>query len=41
MFAAGDTRRGQSLVVSKFINEGRAAARECDKYLMNGYSSLA
>ena len=40
VFAAGDTRRGQSLVVWA-INEGRAAARECDKYLMNGYSSLA
>lgn len=38
VFAAGDMRRGQSLVVWA-INEGRAAARECDKYLM-GYSNL-
>ena len=33
IFAAGDCRRGQSLVVWA-INEGRAAARECDRYLM-------
>jgi glutamate synthase (NADPH/NADH) small chain len=33
IFAAGDIRRGQSLVVWA-INEGRAAARECDRYLM-------
>jgi glutamate synthase (NADPH/NADH) small chain len=33
VFAAGDMRRGQSLVVWA-INEGRAAARECDLYLM-------
>ena len=33
IFAAGDMRRGQSLVVWA-INEGRGAARECDKYLM-------
>lgn len=33
VFAAGDVRRGQSLVVWA-INEGRGAARECDKYLM-------
>ncbi|HAV13113.1 MAG TPA: glutamate synthase [Opitutae bacterium] len=33
VFAAGDMRRGQSLIVWA-INEGRAAARECDKYLM-------
>ena len=33
MFAAGDCRRGQSLVVWA-INEGRGAARECDRYLM-------
>ncbi len=33
IFAAGDMRRGQSLVVWA-INEGRAAARECDRYLM-------
>jgi glutamate synthase (NADPH/NADH) small chain len=32
-FAAGDMRRGQSLVVWA-INEGRAAAREVDRYLM-------
>jgi len=32
-FAAGDCRRGQSLVVWAF-NEGRGAARECDRYLM-------
>ena len=31
--AAGDCRRGQSLVVWAF-NEGRGAARECDRYLM-------
>jgi glutamate synthase (NADPH/NADH) small chain len=33
VFAAGDCRRGQSLVVWA-INEGRACARECDRYLM-------
>ena len=33
VFTAGDMRRGQSLVVWAF-NEGRAAARECDRYLM-------
>jgi len=33
IFAAGDCRRGQSLVVWA-INEGRAAAREVDRYLM-------
>ena len=33
VYAAGDARRGQSLVVWA-INEGRAAARECDKFLM-------
>jgi glutamate synthase (NADPH/NADH) small chain len=33
VFAAGDMRRGQSLVVWA-INEGRGAARECDRYLM-------
>jgi glutamate synthase (NADPH/NADH) small chain len=38
VFAAGDMRRGQSLVVWA-INEGRAAARECDRYLM-GFSNL-
>jgi len=31
--AAGDMRRGQSLIVWA-INEGRAAARECDRFLM-------
>jgi len=34
VFTAGDMRRGQSLVVWAF-NEGRAAARECDRYLMD------
>jgi len=38
VFAAGDMRRGQSLVVWA-INEGRGAARECDRYLM-GETSL-
>ena len=38
VFAAGDCRRGQSLVVWAF-NEGRGAARECDRYLM-GCTSL-
>ena len=38
VFAAGDCRRGQSLVVWA-INEGRGAARECDRYLM-GESGL-
>jgi glutamate synthase (NADPH/NADH) small chain len=33
IFSAGDMRRGQSLVVWA-INEGRGAARECDRYLM-------
>jgi glutamate synthase (NADPH/NADH) small chain len=33
VFAAGDCRRGQSLVVWA-INEGRVAARECDRFLM-------
>ncbi|RLQ92390.1 glutamate synthase subunit beta [Falsibacillus albus] len=33
IFAAGDMRRGQSLIVWA-INEGRGAARECDRYLM-------
>jgi glutamate synthase (NADPH) small chain len=33
VFAAGDMRRGQSLVVWA-INEGRAAAREVDRFLM-------
>ncbi len=39
VFAAGDMRRGQSLVVWA-INEGRGAARECDRYLM-GETTLA
>jgi glutamate synthase (NADPH/NADH) small chain len=38
IFAGGDMRRGQSLVVWA-INEGRGAARECDRYLM-GETSL-
>ncbi len=33
IFSAGDMRRGQSLIVWA-INEGREAARECDRYLM-------
>lgn len=33
IFTAGDMRRGQSLVVWA-INEGRGAARECDRFLM-------
>jgi len=33
VFAAGDNRRGQSLVVWA-INEGRGAARAVDEYLM-------
>jgi NAD(P)H-dependent glutamate synthase small subunit len=35
VFAAGDCRRGQSLVV-RAINEGREAAREIDRFLMGG-----
>src|SRR5262249_58481522 len=38
VFAAGDMRRGQSLIVWA-INEGRGAAREGDPYLM-GETSL-
>ena len=38
VFAAGDARRGQSLVVWA-IQEGRSAAREVDRWLM-GYSYL-
>ena len=38
VFAAGDVRRGQSLVVWA-IREGRQAAREVDAYLM-GASDL-
>ncbi len=37
VFAAGDMRRGQSLIVWA-IHEGRAAARECDRYLMGSTS---
>ncbi|HEV3121318.1 MAG TPA: glutamate synthase subunit beta [Isosphaeraceae bacterium] len=33
VFTAGDMTRGQSLIVWAF-NEGRGAARECDRYLM-------
>ncbi len=33
VFAAGDMRRGQSLIVWA-INEGRGTARECDRYLI-------
>lgn len=38
VFAAGDSRRGQSLVVWA-IHEGREAARAVDKYLM-GYTNM-
>jgi glutamate synthase (NADPH/NADH) small chain len=38
VLAAGDMRRGQSLVVWA-INEGRGAARECDRFLM-GHTDL-
>jgi glutamate synthase (NADPH/NADH) small chain len=38
VFAAGDARRGQSLIVWA-INEGRAVAHEVDRYLM-GYTIL-
>jgi glutamate synthase (NADPH/NADH) small chain len=38
VFAAGDMRRGQSLIVWA-INEGRGAARAVDEYLM-GTSDL-
>ena len=38
VFAAGDARRGQSLVVWA-IQEGRSAARAVDRYLM-GYTNL-
>ncbi|MFZ0371330.1 MAG: glutamate synthase, partial [Halobacillus sp.] len=33
VFAAGDMRRGQSLIVWA-INEGREVARECDRFMM-------
>jgi len=39
VFAAGDMRRGQSLVVWA-ISEGRSAARAVDQYLMAGNSLL-
>ena len=39
IFAAGDMRRGQSLVVWA-IKEGREAAKEADNWLM-GYTNLA
>ncbi|KAL1955629.1 hypothetical protein VTO42DRAFT_8362 [Malbranchea cinnamomea] len=39
VFAAGDCRRGQSLIVWG-INEGRQAAREVDSYLMGTCSQL-
>ena len=38
VFAAGDMRRGQSLVVWA-IAEGRSVAAEVDEYL-NGYTNL-
>ena len=38
VFAAGDMRRGQSLVVWA-IHEGREAARAVDKYLMGVIAS--
>ena len=38
VFCAGDMRRGQSLVVHA-IAEGRAAAREVDRFLM-GYTNM-
>jgi glutamate synthase (NADPH) small chain len=39
VFAAGDMRRGQSLVVWA-IREGRQAAREVDRFLRSGYTAL-
>jgi glutamate synthase (NADPH/NADH) len=39
VFAAGDCRRGQSLIVWG-INEGRQCARQVDSYLMGTGSSL-
>ena len=39
VFACGDCRRGQSLVVHA-INEGRQAAREIDAHFNEGWSSL-
>lgn len=40
VFAAGDCRRGQSLVVWA-ITEGRQAASEIDKYLMKDEAVIA
>ncbi|CAL9198032.1 unnamed protein product [Musa hybrid cultivar] len=40
VFAAGDCRRGQSLVVWA-INEGRQAASQVDKYLMNDVNTCS
>jgi NADPH-dependent glutamate synthase beta subunit-like oxidoreductase len=40
VFAAGDCRRGQSLVVWA-INEGRGAAAQCNKYLMERAKAAA
>ncbi|KAI9748617.1 MAG: glutamate synthase [NADH] [Candelina submexicana] len=40
VFAAGDCRRGQSLIVWG-INEGRQAARDVDTYLMGQGTQLA
>ena len=39
VFAAGDMRRGQSLVVWA-ISEGRECAREVDKFLRGGATRL-
>jgi len=39
VFAAGDCRRGQSLIVWG-INEGRGAAAEVDEFLSNGHTRL-
>ena len=39
MFAAGDCRRGQSLIVWG-IQEGRRCAAEVDAYLSNGSTRL-
>jgi glutamate synthase (NADPH/NADH) small chain len=39
IFAAGDMRRGQSLVVWA-ISEGRECARKVDEFLMEGKSFL-
>ena len=38
VFAAGDCRRGQSLVVWA-INEGRGAAAACDRYLKGEHNA--